>query len=245
VTETVKKTRKEFSLSIFVVIISGASASLVIFPPLGIIEYTTFTYVAIIPSVVAIFSVAIIFRKKFPRLSNRIFVGMASGAIATFALEAIRIPGYMILKWMPMDSMISLPGLLITGQIHSLMEVKKTAMSSGLPMNLYHAPLEPFIAGALWHFWNGATFGIIYSVIIGRGRWWYGIIWASIIEMGMMFAPYLIIMKGPFGVNYMDGYNLFVVTIIAHLLFGTILGILVQRWKRDKHSIIETVEKNE
>jgi hypothetical protein len=52
-------------------------------------------------------------------------------------------------------------------------------------------------------------------------------------------------MKGPFGVNYMDGYNLFVVTIIAHLLFGTILGILVQRWKRDKHSIIETVEKNE
>jgi hypothetical protein len=142
-----------------------------------------------------------------------------------------------------MDSMISLPGLLITGQIHSLMDVKKTVMSSGLPMSLYHAPLEPFIIGALWHFWNGATFGIIYSVMIGRGKWWYGMIWASMIEMGMMLAPYLVIMKGPFGVNYLDGYNLFVITIVAHLLFGSVLGILVQRWKKDERSIIETIEK--
>ncbi len=58
-------------------------------------------------------------------------------------------------------------------------------------------------------------------------------IWAFIIEIGMMLAPYLIIMKGPFGIEHMDGYNLFVITLIAHLAFGAVLGILVQKWKKD------------
>ena len=31
----------------------------------------------------------------------------------------------------------------------------------------------------------------------------------------------------------MDGYNIFVITLIAHLAFGAVLGILVQKWKKD------------
>jgi hypothetical protein len=112
-------------------------------------------------------------------------------------------------------------------------------MQSGVPMNLYHAPLDAFIAGGLWHFWNGATFGIVYALLIGKGKWWYGIIWAVVIEMVMMVAPYLIIMKGPFGIEHMDGYNIFVITLIAHLAFGAVLGILVQKWKKDSISIID------
>jgi len=61
-------------------------------------------------------------------------------------------------------------------------------------------------------------------------------IWAFIIEIGMMLAPYLIIMKGPFGIEHMDGYNIFVITLIAHLAFGAVLGILVQKWKKDSTS---------
>ena len=168
---------------------------------------------------------------------------MISGALASFALEAIRIPGYMVTKWIPMDSMISLPGLFLTEKISSLSEVKQVVMQSGVAMNLYHAPLDAFIAGGLWHFWNGATFGIIYALIIGRGRWWYGIIWASIIEIGMMFAPYLIMMKGPFGIEHMDGYNLFTITLLAHIAFGAVLGILVQRWKKHQSSILSLGEE--
>jgi len=235
---TQRKTRTELRLTIFLIILSGASASLLLLPPLGIIPYASFRDVAIIPSIVIIFAVGILSRSKFPRLSNRLFVGMAAGAIASFALEAIRIPAYMFTKWIPMDSMISLPGLLLTGKITMLSEVKQTIMQSGVPMNLYHAPLDAFIAGGLWHFWNGATFGIIYALLIGKGNWWYGMIWAVIIEMVMMVAPYLIIMKGPFGMEHMDGYNIFVVTLIAHLAFGAILGIIVQKWKKDSISII-------
>lgn len=228
----------ELGLTIAVIVLSGISASLLIFGPLSIVPYAVFRDVAIIPSVIAIFAIGIFSRRKFPRLSNRMFVGMTGGAIATFLLEAIRIPGYMFTKWIPMDSMISLPGLLLTEKISSLSEVKQIVMQSGVAMNLYHAPLDAFMAGALWHFWNGATFGIIYAVIIGRGKWWHGMVWAFIIEIAMMLAPYLILMKGPFGIEHMDGYNLFTITLIAHLAFGALLGFTVQKWKKGSDSIL-------
>ncbi len=233
------KNRIELSLTTIVIILSGVSASLLLLPPLGIIPYATFRDVAIIPSIVIIFAIGIISRSKFPRITSRLFKGMVAGAIASLALEAIRIPAYMFTKWIPMDSMISIPGLLLTEKITMLSEVKQTIMQSGVPMNLYHAPLDAFIVGGLWHFWNGATFGIIYALLIGKGKWWYGMIWAVIIEMVMMVAPYLIIMKGPFGIEHMDGYNIFVITLIAHLAFGAILGIIIQKWKKDSISIID------
>ena len=237
--ETVQKKKSELGLTIMVIVLSGASASLLLLPPLGIIPYASFRDVAIIPSVVIIFAIGILSRSKFPRITSRLFKGMVAGTIASIALEAIRIPAYMFTKWIPMDSMISLPGLLLTEKITMLSEVKQTIMQSGVPMNLYHAPLDAFLVGGLWHFWNGATFGIIYALIIGKGKWWYGMIWATIIEMVMMIAPYLIIMKGPFGMEHMDGYNIFVVTLIAHLAFGVILGVIVQKWKKDNVSIID------
>lgn len=239
----VEKKKSELGLTIIIIILSGASASLLLLPPLGIIPYATFRDIAIIPSVVIIFAIGILTRSKFPRLTNRLFVGMVAGTIASFALEAIRIPAYMFAKWIPMDSMISLPGLLLTEKITALSEVKQVIMQSGVPMNLYHAPLDAFIVGGLWHFWNGATFGIIYALIIGKGKWWYGMIWATIIEIGMMFAPYLIIMKGPFGIEHMDGYNIFVITLIAHVTFGAVLGIIVQKWKKGSTSILSIGKK--
>jgi len=56
--------------------------------------------------------------------------------------------------------------------------------------------------------------------------------------MVMMVAPYLIIMKGPFGIEHMDGYNIFLLTLIAHLVFGAVLGIIVQKWKKGSDSIL-------
>ena len=216
---------------------------LLVFGPLSIIPYATFRDVAIIPSIIAIFAIGILSRSKFPRITNRIFVGMSAGVVASFALEAIRIPGYMFAKWLPMDSMISIPGLFLTEKITALSEVKQTVMQSGVAMNLYHAPLDAFMVGALWHFWNGATFGIIYALLIGKGKWWYGMVWASIIEIVMMLAPYLIIMKGPFGIEHMDGYNIFAITLIAHLAFGAVLGILVQKWKKGNESVFDLRSK--
>jgi len=241
--KVVSSRKPEQVLIIIVIVLCGTSSMLLVFGPLSIIPYATFRDVAIIPSIIAIFAIGILSRSKFPRITNRIFVGMSAGVVASFALEAIRIPGYMFAKWLPMDSMISLPGLFLTEKITALSEVKQTVMQSGVAMNLYHAPLDAFMVGALWHFWNGATFGIIYALLIGKGKWWYGMIWAFIIEIVMMLAPYLIIMKGPFGIEHMDGYNIFAITLIAHLAFGAVLGILVQKWKKGNESVFDLRSK--
>ena len=235
--KVVQNRKPELVITIIIIIISGASASLLIFGPLDIIPYATFRDVAIIPSVIAIFAIGILARSKFPRLTNRLFVGMAAGTIATFVLEIIRIPGYMFARWLPMDSMISLPGLLLTEKASAIAGAKQIIMQSGVPMHLYTAPMDAFMAGALWHFWNGATFGIVYALFIGKGKWWYGLIWATIVEIAMMITPYLVMMMGPFGVNYQQGYNIFVITLVAHLAFGAVLGALVQKWKKGSESI--------
>jgi hypothetical protein len=116
-------------------------------------------------------------------------------------------------------------------------------------MNMMHAsgamqpPAAVFVAGALWHFWNGATMGLVYSLWIGKGRWWYGLIWGFIINIGMMLAPWLIMMMGPFGIKYMEGYNIFVMALAAHLAFGAVLGILIQKWKKGEQSIFSLNQK--
>ena len=46
-------------------------------------------------------------------------------------------------------------------------------------------------------------------------------------------------MKGPFGVEHMDGDNIFVITLIAHLAFGAVLGMIVQKWKNGSISITD------
>ncbi len=231
--------RSELAITIIVILLSGASVSFLILGSLDIVSYGIFRDIAVIPSVIAVFAIGIFARKKFQRLSNRLFVGMAAGAIATLALEIFRVPGYLIVGWIPMDDMIMLPGMLLAGKAETIMGVREIVMQSGTPMNLFIPPLDALAAGALWHFWNGATFGIVYSLFIGRGKWWYGLVWGFVVEVGMMLAPWLIMMKGPFGLQYMDGYNVFVMTLIAHLAFGSVLGILVQKWKKHDKSIFE------
>lgn len=238
--ETVRKNKQApMVLVLIVIILSGGSVSYLILGSLSIIPYNELRNFVLIPSVIAIFAAAVLSHKKFPQISKRIFVGMASGIVATLALEVIRIPGYLFTKWIPMDDMIMLPGMLLTEKASTIMGVQKIIMESGVQMNLFVAPIDAITAGVLWHFWNGITFGIVYSLLIGKGKWWYGLIWGFIIEIGMMLAPWLIMMKGPFGIQHMDGYNIFVISLVAHLAFGAVLGILVQRWKKDSVSLTD------
>lgn len=227
---------------ILIVVLSGFSVSYLILGSLSLFSYD-FLRSAVIGSIAVIFLIGVLARIKYPRISSRLFKGMAAGVIATLALEIFRIPGYIVIQWIPMDDMIMLPGMLLTDKANTIMDVSKTIMQYGIPMNLFVPPIDVLIAGGLWHFWNGATFGIVYSLFIGKGKWWYGIIWGFIIEIGMMLAPWLIMMKGPFGIDHMDGYNIFVMSLIAHLAFGAVLGLLVQKWNAGTDSIFSITKE--
>jgi hypothetical protein len=127
----------------------------------------------------------------------------------------------------------------MAGVNHNHQNGHQTMMSD----NMQTSPLE-LVTGGLYHFWNGATMAAVYTLVIGRGRWYYGLVWGFIIHMGMMLAPWMIPMVGPFGINYGQGYTIFVASLLAHLAYGAVLGILAHRFK-DKESLLNIVRSRQ
>jgi len=227
--------KKELGLTILAIISAGASVNFFIFGTLGLMPFATYRDFILFPSIAIIIAIAVYGGLKNKRLSNRLVTGLWVGAVATLALEAIRIPGYAALHWLPGDDMVMMPGMFLTGTAPTLMDLMKMMQMPGGAMQ---PPLAVLATGALYHYWNGATMGAIYTLFMGRGRWYYGLIWAFIIDIGMMLAPWLVMMMGPFGIKYMAGYNIFTIALAAHLAYGTVIGILAQRFVREKGSIV-------
>lgn len=91
-------------------------------------------------------------------LARQVLIGAGSGMLATVGLEVVREIGFHI-GWMPGD-MPKLIGVLI---------LNRFAMGPNGASN---------IAGWTYHCWNGACFGVIYTLLLGRGRvLWGGDLW--------------------------------------------------------------------
>src|SRR5260370_4208744 len=86
--------------------------------------------------------------------------------------------------------------------------------------------------GYLYHAINGATFGLMYVLLAGKAPWFWGIAWGFFFELGMMTMPPVPMMAGPFG-RFGFWPRLFLVSLVAHIVLGTILGVLAQAWVRD------------
>lgn len=152
---------------------------------------------------------------NYRRLSNRIGAGLAAGFIGTFGLDAVRLTG-VALGAFPGD-MPTMFGLMISGQM---------TMNAGV-----------LLTGYIYHFLNGATFGLMYTLLAGRAHWLWGLVWGLFFELGMMVLPPVPMMAGPFGI-YGFWPGLFIASLIAHVVFGIILGWLAQRWVRDRGTIL-------
>lgn len=231
------RTKGELGLTILTILLAGASVNFFIFGSLGILPFITYRDAILIPSVIAIVVIGIYSRYKMKQLSNRLLTGLWTGAVATLALEAIRIPGYAVWHWLPGDDMIMMPGVFLNGLAPSPMALMGMMHSGSMMTMPQSVMMIVMISGTIYHFWNGATMGVMYTLFVGKGRWYYGIAWGFMINIGMMFAPWLIMMMGPFGYKYMAGYNIFVVVLLAHLAYGAVLGVLAQRFVKEKGSI--------
>lgn len=60
-------------------------------------------------------------------------------------------------------------------------------------------------------------------------------------ELGMMTLPPVPMMAGPFGIF---GFwpRLFIASFMAHVVFGMILGVLAERWVRDRGTIVSLLK---
>ncbi|MBI4317191.1 MAG: hypothetical protein HY675_01770 [Chloroflexi bacterium] len=166
-----------------------------------------FTWYILVPALVVLAIVYFYARERCPGLANCIAAGLVAGAVGTVALDVVRLTGFS-LRWMPAN-LPPMFGMLILGPQSN--------------------PVQAEIVGYIYHFLNGASFGLIYTLIIGRGSVPWGIGWGIVIWLLMMITPPLLIMGvGPFGVNF--GPGLVITTFVAHVVYGAALGWLVQQW---------------
>lgn len=188
----------------------------------GMPSMNLLTMTVLLPSIALLLVVWIAaWRMGFERLTNRIWTGIWVGAAATAALDIIRLTGFS-LGWLPGNNP-RMFGVLILDQ-----------MAQGPD------DLSDFV-GSLYHFWAGATLGLTYTLLFGRTRWWGGLIFGGgFVELGMMITPPMVIVMGVgyFGLKYGRGWEVLATSVPAHIAFGTVLGLLLERYTRHQGWIL-------
>lgn len=194
---------------------AGANVLVVALTP-GMPSMHELTKVVLIPSIVLLVIVWMAaYWLGLERLTNRIWTGVWVGAVSTAALDVIRLTGFS-LAWLPGNNP-RMFGVLILDH-----------MAAG------PSELSDFV-GSLYHYWVGATFGLTYTLLMGRTRWWGGLIWGGFfVELGMMTTPPMVIAMdvGYFGLKY--GWGVLGTSVPAHIAFGTVLGLLLERYTKHK-----------
>jgi hypothetical protein len=164
-----------------------------------------------IPALIVLAWIIFYSKKHFPDLYRRIVIGLIAGAIATIGLDWIRQMG-VIASWLPGDTP-EMFGKMVTGS---------SSFSSY------------YWVGQFIHFMNGADFGLVFTLVFGnfisyKKTILYAILWLLVMEFFMMVGPPMGPMVGLFGVNWMWP-QLFLLTLVAHIVHGTILGTLTHFW---------------
>jgi hypothetical protein len=193
------------------VLLAAASVSPLIFPlaESGHSTLDVLAKVAMLPAIALIAAIwGLLYRRDDP-LAKHIAVALAAGAVATIALETVRLPGFW-LGFMP-GNLPRLMGVLLLNQF-----------ATG-------PTLASDIAGWAYHFWNGASFGLIYVLLFGTCRRWVGTVYGVLLGLGFMLSPVVSALGvGFLGLEFSKGFP--VTVTLAHAAFGTILGWLAARW---------------
>ena len=135
---------------------------------------------------------------------NRLLVGVAVGLPATLAYDVVRLAIWKV-GLISFDPFLSHP---IFGSL--ILDRPVSAMSS-------------IIVGWTYHFWNGFSFAVIYTLIAGRSPWWYAMIWAIALEVGWLLAL-------PGALDFSLSRQLIAVSMIGHVAYGAVLGPAAQKW---------------
>jgi hypothetical protein len=201
--------REDVVLSLVALAAAGVSPNIFPAAQAGMATMSALATSVLIPSavVLALVLVGAVLRGH-PRLAGRLLAGAAAGVLATLGLEVVRTVSFRF-GGMPGD-LPRLMGVLLTDRFM-----------------LGPSPVSD-ILGYAYHFWNGASFGVIFAVLLGRRRHPWAAGYGAVIGLGFLASPAVKAM----GVGFMaTGMPTMIVTVlIAHLVYGLILGALLRRW---------------
>lgn len=212
-----KSPRWQLFFTVLALLAGAVSPNLFVAAQAGYAKLSHLAIVFLLPSIVLLGIVVIaVTAGGYGKLRKQIYIGLLAGILATLGLEVVREIGFR-LGGMP-GEMPQLMGVLM---------LDRFAMGPNWLSNL---------VGWAYHFWNGASFGLIYSLLLGRPPAWSGIVFALLIGVGLMISPVVVAMGvGIFGSQFGIGFPITV--ILAHIAFGSILGNFVARKNRDAESL--------
>jgi hypothetical protein len=206
-----KTQRKKILLILFLLFFSAISPNLFVVAQAGLAKLSSLTIEFLIPSIALILLTILISKIfKFNEIARLAVNGIVAGFLSTIALEIIRETGFR-LGMMPGD-MPRLMGVLMLNQFASGPDFWSD------------------IAGWTYHFWNGASFGIIFSILLGQPKTWQGMFYGFLIGLGFMIGPVVKSLGvGIFGLEFKKGFEFATTVIIAHLAFGFTLSLILKR----------------
>ena len=147
-----------------------------------------------------------------------VWIGMLAGLLAAVAYDVFRLPFVFAREW-GIDSVVAPMKLFKVFP-------RFGAMVLGQPIEQTEYSSAAQIVGWIYHFSNGATFGVMYLAIIGDPRhrhWMWAVLCALGLELGMLLTPYPAVFGIPVTARFV------IVTVAAHVIFGVGLG-KVARW---------------
>ena len=147
-----------------------------------------------------------------------VLLGLSAGLLAAVAYDVFRLPFVFAKEW-GIDSVV--PPM-------KLFKVfpRFGAMVLGQPIEQENYSTTTQIVGWIYHFSNGATFGVMYLALIGdaqKRHWGWAVLFALALELGILLTPYPQVFNIPLTARFV------IVTVMAHAIFGAGLGRSV-RW---------------
>jgi hypothetical protein len=178
-----------------------------------------FTGFIFLPAMVLLVTFALFDRFRGDgRLWQAVLIGLVGGLLAAVCYDIFRLPFVFAKEW----------GISSIVPPMALFQVfpRFGAMILGEPINQAHYSANTQILGWIYHFSNGATFGVMYVAMVGnpsQRHWAWAVLMAVALELGMLLTPYPQSFSIPVTVSFV------VVTMMAHAIFGVGLGHAV-RW---------------
>ncbi|HWX21726.1 MAG TPA: hypothetical protein VN578_17615 [Candidatus Binatia bacterium] len=205
-----------------VFLLASSSIACLLFDFYGLCPMRVFTPFVFLPATLALFACALFDRFCGDgQLWRAVVIGMVGGLLAAVAYDLFRLPFVFAKAWgiasvvKPMDLFKVFPrfGAMILGQ--------------PIEQDSYSASVQ--VLGWIYHFSNGATFGVMYMAMIGDGlrrHWAWAVLMAVGLELGMLLTPYAHV----FDISVTTRFV--VVTVAAHAIFGVGLGLVVRQLAR-------------
>ena len=186
------------------VIAASASGAAIILYALG---WVTLTYsVTILAPLSAFLFIAWLVRSGRGVESvfdDRLRGGLIAGALALIAYDLIRF------------------AILLTG-LTTFNPFRPIEVYGLLIMNVYTDTPTTKAVGWAFHLWNGFAFALMYTLAVGKGKIWWGLIWGLMLEISMI-ATYPTIFR------LLLDWSFVLTSTIGHIAFGLTLGYTARK----------------